>query len=188
MKTLPAILFGALLTMLIIGAVYIAAAPPHGRPIQLLPTITAAPLYVDVDGEVLRPGVYTLPVDSRMIDAVVAAGGLTEQADRNRVNLAAPLVNGQKIIVPAIGQASVDAQTSPEEQIYESGSRFPIDLNSADADLLQELPGIGPTKAADICSYREAHGPFTSIEQLLNVPGIGESTLNQLLDYVTLGQ
>jgi len=135
-------------------------------------------LVVDVAGAVRRPGLYRLRSGSRIDDAIAAAGGATEKAQLDAVNLAAPLADGEQIVVPvrAAGGAGA-AAASASGGATPSG---PLDLNSATAEQLEALPGIGPVTAQKILDYRQAHGPFHSLAELEGVPGIGPGRLAQL--------
>ena len=134
-------------------------------------------LYVHVVGEVVSPGMYQLPIGARLVDAVFAAGGLTDEADNASVNLARELTDGEQIIVFSISQ---------EGQSTGTNSSGLISLNRAGDKELEELPGIGPALAGRIIAWREANGGFKSIEDLLKVSGIGESLLSGVIDLVTL--
>jgi competence protein ComEA len=134
-------------------------------------------LYVHVVGEVQSPGMYQLPIGARLVDAVFAAGGLTEEADNSSVNLARELTDGEQIIVFSISQEGEAAGTTA------SGL---VSLNRAGDKELEELPGIGPALAGRIIAWREANGGFKSVQDLLKVSGIGESLLSGVIDLVTL--
>ena len=134
-------------------------------------------LYVHVVGEVQSPGMYQLPIGARLVDAVFAAGGLTEEADNASVNLARELTDGEQIIVFSISQEGEVAGTTA------SGL---VSLNRAGDKELEELPGIGPALAGRIIAWREANGGFKSVQDLLKVSGIGESLLSGVIDLVTL--
>ena len=127
-------------------------------------------IVVDVAGAVRRPGLYRLAPGTRIADAVAIAGGATPRADITLVNLAAPLADGEQVLVPVRGGASA-AGGSPTA---------PLDLNSATAEQLDALPGIGPATAAKIVAFRQAHGPYHSVADLDAVPGIGASRIAQL--------
>jgi competence protein ComEA len=139
--------------------------------------VTQQFLYVHVVGEVTSPGMYQLPIGARLVDAVFAAGGLTEEADNASVNLARELTDGEQIIVFSISQ---------EGQSSGTNSAGLISLNRAGDKELEELPGIGPALAGRIIAWREANGGFKSVQDLLKVSGIGESLLSGVIDLVTL--
>ena len=139
--------------------------------------VTQQFLYVHVVGEVESPGMYQLPIGARLVDAVFAAGGLTEDADNASVNLARELTDGEQIIVFSVSQEGEAAGTTV------SGL---VSLNRAGDKELEELPGIGPALAGRIVAWREANGGFKSVEDLLKVSGIGESLLSGVIDLVTL--
>lgn len=131
---------------------------------------------VHMAGLVSRPGLVELPEGSRVADAVAAAGGLLPGARVEAINLAAALSDGQQIVVP--GVEGDGAATSTGTTVGK------IHLNQATASELDSLPGVGPVIAERIVSYREENGPFESIEDLLDVPGIGEAKLADLRDHV----
>jgi competence protein ComEA len=134
-------------------------------------------LYVHVVGEVQSPGMYQLPIGARLVDAVFAAGGLTEDADNASVNLARELADGEQIIVFSVSQEGEAAGTTA------SGL---VSLNRASDKELEELPGIGPALSSRIIAWREANGGFKSVQDLLKVSGIGDSLLAGVVDLVTL--
>ena len=128
---------------------------------------------VHVVGQVARPGLVTLPEGARVADAVIAAGGLLGDAATDAVNLAAPVVDGQQVVIGVRGEApAADGQSEL------------VALNSADAAELEELPGVGPVLAGRIVAYRDANGPFEAVEDLLSVSGIGERMLASIRDLV----
>jgi competence protein ComEA len=156
----------------------------------------AAAIVVDVVGAVRAPGVVSLSADARIIDAIRAAGGATARADLARLNLAAKLDDGTRIAVPVVGQpapaedptavsGAADAAAGGDASTP-SGGDGPIDVNTATADRLEALPGIGPTLAAAIVQERERNGPFRSVDDLNRVPGIGPGRLAQLHDLVSV--
>jgi competence protein ComEA len=150
-----------------------ALAPP----LRVARTVRTAPrLVVDVAGAVRRPGLYRLATGTRVDDAVAAAGGGTARADIAAVNLAAPLSDGEQVLVPARGAAGAAGASA--------GSTV-VDLNSATAEQLDTLPGVGPSTAAKIVAYRQQHGAFHSLAELDAISGIGPSKLAELKGLVT---
>jgi competence protein ComEA len=136
----------------------------------------AGDLVVDVTGAVARPGVYRMPVGSRVNDAVRRAGGPTGRAQLEAINLAARLADGQQVVVPERGPAG-SAISAAGVAATEEG---PISLGTATAEQLDTIDGIGPVTAADIIDFREQHGGLASVEQLDQVPGIGPATMESL--------
>ncbi|MDF1704010.1 MAG: ComEA family DNA-binding protein [Aeromicrobium sp.] len=134
-------------------------------------------IVVDVAGHVARPGIVTLPAGSRVHEAIEAAGGLAGAVDTTSLNLARKLVDGEQVLVgvapvaPAAGPGSAGGLTN---------------LNTATVDQLDELPGVGPVTAQSIVDWRSDNGPFSRVEDLLEVRGIGEATLGDLRDLVTV--
>jgi competence protein ComEA len=137
-------------------------------------------LYVHVVGAVRRAGLFRLRDGSRVADAVARAGGPTRRADLAAVNLAAPLVDGQQVVVPRRGPPGAGAAIPGAP-----GSGAKVSLASATLDQLDELPGIGPVTAQKILDWRTTHGPFRSVDDLDDVPGIGPARIEQLRDLVT---
>lgn len=156
---------------------------------------TAGELVVHVVGAVVAPGVQRLPAGSRVVDAVDAAGGAAPDADLGRVNLASPLSDGQQVYVLRVGEvppvpAPSTASGGPGETVGsgagDTAASGPINVNTAPAAELEELPGVGPTTAQAIIDHREQHGPFASVDDLLDVRGIGEAKLEQIRDRATV--
>jgi competence protein ComEA len=151
-----------------------------------------AEVVVHVSGAVKQAGVYRLAPDSRVADAIEQAGGTTENADLDALNLAEPLQDGQKIHVPRKGEASVPTTASvspprtPRSAPQAAAVQFPIDLNSATAEQLEAIPGIGPVLAQRIIEYRQMRGRFQSVDELLEVRGIGPKRLESMRPYVTV--
>jgi|SRR5579884_16428 len=137
-------------------------------------TAGARRVVVDVVGAVRRPGVYTLPQGSRVEDAVAHAGGLTRAAQRTAVNLAAPLADGEQVLVAGRGVVGAGAPAAG------GSASAPVSLSTATAEQLDALPGIGPVTAQKIVAYRQQHGPFTSVEGLDAIPGIGPARIADL--------
>jgi len=147
------------------------------RPARRAAAVARPQLVVDVVGAVRRPGLYRLRQGTRIADAVALAGGSTSKADLALVNLAAPLADGEQVVVPARGGGGSGGAAG--------GGSTIVDLNSATAEQLDGLPGIGPSTAARILAYRQQHGPFHSLAELDGVPGIGPAKLAQLKGLVT---
>ncbi len=138
---------------------------------------SASVLHVHAAGAVVTPGVVTVPAGARVTDVVAAAGGATPDADLNQVNLAAPVADGERVYVPRQGEvvAAVSASSVSGE-----GADAIININEADERELEELPGVGPATAKAIVDYRSQHGRFRSVDDLLNVRGIGPAKLSQI--------
>lgn len=134
-------------------------------------------LVIDVAGDVRRPGLYKLPSGSRIDDAIAAAGGATAKAQLDAVNLAAPVADGEQVVVPGRGAGGAAAVSSPAAGGSPSA---PLDLNTATLTELEALPGIGPVTAQKILDYRQQHGAFHSVAELEGVPGIGPGHMAQL--------
>lgn len=153
--------------------------PAGGGDIAASPSPSAAPLVVHVTGWVHRPGVYEFHQGDRVIDAVRRAGGARRGADLTSLNLAALLVDAQQIVVLKRGQHSTPQGTPAAGETL-------VNVNTATIDQLESLPGIGPTLAQRIIDHREEHGPFRSVDELLDVSGIGDQTLAELRPKVTV--
>lgn len=136
---------------------------------------------VYVTGAVAAPDVYRLPAEARVKDLVLAAGGLSADADMQRINLAARLSDGEHVDVPQVGAEGA------AEPAGASAAPGLIDINSASAGELDALPGIGPAIAERIVAHREANGPFESIEGLQDVKGVGAALFEQIAPLVTAG-
>jgi competence protein ComEA len=178
---------GVALTLVLVGlgiAVFVTAVTPRGSTTVIAPddnssmAPASAVIYVHILGQVVRPGLYELPDGARAVDAVAAAGGFTEQADAAGLNLARFVSDGEQIVVPAIGEA-----TTAAPGVSGDGR---VNLNTADAATLDMLPGVGPATAEKILAWREEHGRFESVEDLLDVGGIGEAKLDAIRDLVTV--
>lgn len=147
-------------------------------------TPSTAVITVHVAGRVQRPGVYDLPSSSRVIDAVNMAGGAVFGADADAINLAAPVVDGQRVYVPAVGEVVVSEPSGADGVV--AGPRFPIDINTATVGDLDRLPGVGPATAEAIVRHRDEQGRFASVDGLLDVPGIGEAKLEAIRGLVSV--
>lgn len=143
-------------------------------------------LFVDIGGEVKEPKLVELPEGSRIEDAVRAAGGLTDDADIEKINRAAFVSDGEKILIPSkIGGHETEMQEEVQTGAY-SYSDGRININTADASKLEELDGIGPVTAEKIISYREENGGFSSIDDIKNVSGIGDKTFEKFKEDITV--
>ena len=157
-------------------------------------TAGSGQIVVDVDGAVAHPGLYKLPPDSRVQAALAAAGGLSPQADVHRINRAAKLHDGQKLYVLSQGESApplaasngqgCEGQSCTSADGADAGSDAEgqglVNINTANATQLTQLPGVGPAIAQKIIDYRTANGPFTSVDDLTKVPGIGAAKLAQI--------
>jgi competence protein ComEA len=165
------------------AAVALAASPSASASGSPSPS---AVLIVDVAGAVRRPGVFEFAPGDRVIDAVDRAGGARDSADLTLLNLAAPLVDGQQILVPKHGATTGTVSTGTGTGSVGSGSTALVNINTADEATLETLNGVGPVLAASIIAYRTEHGPFASVDQLDEVSGIGPATLEDLRSQVTV--
>ena len=140
---------------------------------------------VDVKGAVKSPGIYDLPVGSRVNDAVQKAGGLTEQADSKSLNLAQKVSDEALVYVPTKGEESASQQTGFGVASSTSKEKK-VNLNKASLEELKQVKGLGGKRAQDIIDHREANGKFKSVDELKKVSGIGAKTIEKLKDYVTV--
>jgi len=174
------------------------AAAPGGAALDasgVAPTTESGPLYVHVIGAVRRAGVVDVAAGSRVGDVVEAAGGLSARADPGRLNLARLVVDGERIWVPVEGAEPPEEVPAPVSAPAETGSapggaasagsQAPVDLNTADSSTLQTLPGVGPVTAEAILTWRAEHGRFSTVEELVEVSGIGPRTLERLRPQVS---
>lgn len=141
-------------------------------------------VYVHVAGAVRRAGLYRLDAGGRVADAVARAGGFADDADRDGVNLARTVTDGEQIVVPVRGAAPVDAGSGGAGGGSTGGGNTLIDLNTATREQLDTLPRVGPAMADRIIAWRQENGRFTSVDDLLSVPGIGDKMLAAIRDLV----
>ncbi len=187
-----------LLNLIFIGGAVFFLRRPQPAAIEILlptptatpePTATPRPLMVYVSGAVVQPDVYTLPPESIVKDAIVAAGGTSAEADLNRINLARRLRDEEQVYVPKLGEESPLVAPPLSDTSAPSPSAQPgakVNINTATAAELETLPRIGPALAQRIIEYRTDNGPFGSIEEIKNVKGIGQATFEQLKDEITV--
>ncbi|MGS4870432.1 helix-hairpin-helix domain-containing protein [Streptococcus sp. Z556] len=140
---------------------------------------------VDVKGAVKSPGIYDLPVGSRVHDAVQKAGGLTEEADSKSLNLAQKVSDEALVYVPTKGEEAASQQAASGTTPSTSKEKK-INLNKASLEELKQVKGLGGKRAQDIIDHREANGKFKSVDELKKVSGIGAKTIEKLKDYVTV--
>jgi len=182
-----ALVGAAVLLVVLVLADRVLLGAGAAQPAQVIPppaamTTVDARLVVDVVGAVRRPGLYRLAQGTRVADALSRAGGLTPKADRTLVNLAAPLADGEQVIVPArVSGAGAAGISGGSGSAAPAG---PVHLNVATLEQLDALPGVGPVTAQKILDYRQKHGAFGSVDELDAIPGIGPARLDQLRDLV----
>ncbi len=181
-----------------------AATPATATTPEQRESITATPQMVGayISGAVARPGLYMLPAGSRVQDLVLAAGGASSDADMEQVNVAARVADEEHITIPRKGEAQATAPVTPQLKLRATPTRVKsqatvtatkasatakVNINSASAQEMEALPGLGPVISARIVAYREANGPFTTVDDLEKVSGIGKATLAKLRDLVTVG-
>lgn len=152
-----------------------APAPAAAPRVQVQPARREA--VVHVAGAVRRPGVYRLAAGKRVEDAIKCAGGPTRHGDVNAINLAAPVQDGVQVIVPTRGASAAAAAAAPAGSGAAAAPGAPVDVNTATEAELETLDGVGPATAAKILAYRREHGGFRSVDDLLQVPGIGPKKL-----------
>ena len=177
------VLAGALLALVLVVVVWRHAAPGSSVPLHVAPiaparaapAVVARLLVVDVVGAVRRPGLVRLREGARVADAIARAGGLDHGAERSGVNFAAPVSDGQQVLVPGRGAAAAAVGSATA-----APSVGPVALSSATVEQLDGLPGVGPVTAEKIVAYRQQHGAFRSVDELDAIAGIGPSRLADL--------
>ncbi|MDP1713511.1 MAG: helix-hairpin-helix domain-containing protein [Anaerolineales bacterium] len=202
MKNALYVLLGVMAGFVLAGVLIFVSRAPAGQPIVLQPAPTKAPIAVHVIGAVPRPGLYELAQGARIQDAIDAAGGLLSTANVDAINLAALLNDGQQLNIPyKSGQApvedaaSLELPGSPGIDDFSSVTAEPsnsntdtelININTAALEDLDSLPGIGPTIAQRIIDYRTENGPFSTIEEIMDVSGVGPATFDEIKDLITV--
>lgn len=157
-----------------LGGWWFGGTPEPPPPLRVTATVPSGTVTVHVAGEVADPGLVEVAAGSRVADAVAAAGGLLAAADPTGLNLAAPVVDGQQVVVHGVGD------------VVATGAPGPVHLNTATAADLEAVPGVGPVLAARIIEFRQSNGPFVVVEDLLDVAGIGEAKLAAMRDAVVV--
>ncbi|MEN4013208.1 MAG: helix-hairpin-helix domain-containing protein [Bellilinea sp.] len=184
LKTIYTLALGIVIGLLAAGLILLIVSPARNAPILVLPTSTPANIWVHVAGSVQKPGLVSLPPGSRIEQAIQAAGGFNLDAQVNSLNLAARLADGQKLYIPSTSET-----ITPEAILLDQPPQTnKIDINIATSEQLETLPGIGPSKANDIITYRQNQGRFVTIEDILKVPGIGPATLEGIRDFIVVSE
>ena len=181
---------GLVAAVAVVYALFQALDQRTAPPIVIEDAAATLPVVIEVRGEVEAPGVYELSPGARLQDAIAAAGGLTEHADLSTVNLARRLRDGELIVIfarPALGSTPMVPSAGAADASAPQDRRARIDINSATAEELEALPGVGDVTAARIIAYRQQHGPFRTVDDLIHVQGISDRTIDEFRDLVTTG-
>jgi competence protein ComEA len=203
MKNALYVLLGVMAGFVLAGVLVFVSRAPKGEPILLQPAPTKAPIAVHIVGAVPRPGLYEFAEGARVQDAIDAAGGLLAEANVDALNLAQLLEDGEQLAIPykagsepvdggdALRLPSADGDTSvnppsPDGTSNDNQNVELVNINTASLEELIALPSIGPTTAQKIVDYRTANGPFSTIEDIMNVSGIGPATFEDIRDLITV--
>lgn len=181
--TMTGAVFGVMLGFLLAGVIVFISQMPHGTAITLQPPPSPAPIRVQISGQITQPGIYALPKGSRIGDIIQAAGGLLPDASIRSINQAAILEDGVQVIIPSSAKPGEPTQSSNNDQ---KGNNKLVNINDASQEELDALPNIGPVSAQKIIEYRTTKGMFTKIEDILNVPGIGQVTFEKIKELITI--
>jgi competence protein ComEA len=181
MKPIQILVIGILIGLASAGVILVVASEPRGEAIKLAPIATPTEIVIYISGSVVHPGVYHLSPGSRIEQAVAASGGLAQDADAGQADLARLLFDGDQVYIPHLGEP-----TRNDSVTGNILTNSVIDINTATIEDLETLPGIGAVKAQSIITYRESHGDFSSLDQLLSVPGIGVALLEQIKPYLQI--
>jgi competence protein ComEA len=173
MKPWQLLVIGVLCGILMGGIIFLVASRPSQPSLEIISPTQVTSIVVSVAGEVVHPGVYTLPAGARVNDALQTAGGMTADADASAINLAETLEDGQQIYLPS----SISTPTLTSEQ-------GKININTASLEELEALPGIGAAKAQAIIDYRNKYGNFQSIDDLLYISGFGPAIIQEIEDSI----
>jgi len=188
MQNLKSILYlasGILFGLFLAAVVWVVARNPSGEAVILRPAPTEKPVVVYITGAVPRPGVYALPKNARVQDAISAAGGFLAEAEKSQINLAALIEDGEKLEIPYL-EGAVPVLGTPIPEVETLTTEL-IDINTASLEELKTLPGIGNTNAQKIIEYREQNGPFINTEDIINISGIGPGIYERIKDLITVG-
>ncbi len=195
MKNALYVLLGVMAGFVLAGLLIFVSRAPAGQPILLQAAPTKIPVAVHVIGAVPRPGLYEFAEGARVQDAIDAAGGLLSSANVNAVNLAALLTDGQQLNIPyndgeapaeSTDTLNLPSSASTAESSPDIENTDLVNINTASLEELDSLPGIGPTTAQRIIDYRTENGPFTTIDEIMDVSGIGPSTFDELKNLITV--
>jgi competence protein ComEA len=182
MKPWHYLILGIFIGLLASALILIIASPPRGKPVLLRPIPSPKPITVHISGAIVKPGVYYLPQESRLVDLIQLAGGLTADADENLLNLAKIVKDSEKITI----STRLDTQVKNPSLSENHPEEKKININLASKEDLTSLPGIGDSKAQAIIDYRIKKGAFLSINELENVPGIGGGIFEKLKDLISI--
>jgi competence protein ComEA len=187
LKSILNLVAGILFGLFVAALVWVVSRNPSGEAVTLRPVPTEKPIIVHISGAVPRPGVYALPDGARVQDIISAAGGFLAEADKELINLARVLEDGEKLDIP-YGEGFSPVLPTPVVSIIIPGDDEDlININTASSFELETLPGIGPTIAQRIIEHRETNGPFLAIEDIVNVSGIGPGIYERIKDLITVG-
>lgn len=187
LKSILNVVSGILFGLFVAAIIWVVSRSPSGESVTLRPVPTDRPIVVHITGAVPRPGVYALPDGARVQDVISAAGGFLAEADKEFINLAQVLEDGERLDIPYSEGFSPVIPTAMPELILPGSDSDLININTAASFELETLPGIGPTTAQKIIEYRDANGPFLSTEDIINVSGIGPGTYERIKDLITVG-
>ncbi|NTU55715.1 MAG: ComEA family DNA-binding protein [Anaerolineales bacterium] len=187
LKSILNVVSGILFGLFVAALIWVVSRNPSGEAVTLRPVPTDRPIVVHITGAVPRPGVYALPEGARVQDVISAAGGFLAEADKEFINLAQVLEDGERLDIPYAEGFSPVIPTPIPDLILPGSDSDLININTAAAFELESLPGIGPTTAQKIIEYRDANGPFLSTEDIINVSGIGPGTYDRIKDLITVG-
>lgn len=186
LKSVLNVVSGILFGLFVAALIWVVSRNPSGDAVTLRPVPTDRPIVVYITGAVPRPGVYALPEGARVQDVISAAGGFLAEADKELINLAQVLEDGERLDIPFAEGFSPVLPTPMELPALIEATSDLININTASSFELETLPGIGPTTAQKIIEYRDLNGPFFSTEDIINVSGIGPGTYERIKDLITV--